>query len=232
MCSSVKYGLFDRLHVHPAQVVSLRESNKIQADLFEAFVGGLYLDQGLNAVEAWLVPLFDPLASDAYTSVREEYTIKPVPPGPSPARAGRVVHSLSAPSTPTRTTAGHLALFNQHLQRGNPTVEWAYSSPDGVGTSTTPVWEAAVIVNGEEYGRGRGNTKQNAKNEAAKVGLKRFDRRNQETYVLPLVDLAWIYMLTIVVQNPGAYVTCSDPSEMKPVVRRSISLGCGDVMQK
>lgn len=39
------------------------------------------------------------------------------------------------------------------------------------GTHTTPVWYAKAIVDGEFYGRGRGNTKKAAKNEAAKEGL-------------------------------------------------------------
>ena len=39
------------------------------------------------------------------------------------------------------------------------------------GTHTTPVWYAKAIVDGQFYGRGRGNTKKAAKNEAAKEGL-------------------------------------------------------------
>jgi len=36
---------------------------------------------------------------------------------------------------------------------------------------TTPVWCATVFVDNEAYGRGKGTTKQMAKNEAAKEGL-------------------------------------------------------------
>lgn len=38
---------------------------------------------------------------------------------------------------------------------------------------TTPVWCATVFVDNETYGRGKGTTKQMAKNEAAKEGLDR-----------------------------------------------------------
>jgi ribonuclease-3 len=85
------------------------------------------------------------------------------------------------------TTIGHLALFNQHLQKSNRQVEWIYSSgadllgdynnmglsPDLAikGTKTTPVWYVKVMVDGEFHGRGRGNTKKAARNEAAKEGL-------------------------------------------------------------
>jgi ribonuclease-3 len=115
-------------------------------------------------------------------------------------------------------TTGHLALFNQHLQKANKRVEWVYwdgkdvppaqSTPlfnsnnsdalsvesDGAtstaivtagwyadpgvpehlrieGTQVTPVWYVKVLVEGEFYGRGRGNTKKSARNEAAKEGL-------------------------------------------------------------
>jgi len=41
------------------------------------------------------------------------------------------------------------------------------------GTQTTPVWYVKVMVDGEFYGRGRGNTKKAARNEAAKEGLEK-----------------------------------------------------------
>jgi ribonuclease-3 len=87
------------------------------------------------------------------------------------------------------TTTGHLALFNQHLQKANRVVEWVYS--DGVGygmagtgiegagaeqfkgTKTTPVWFVEVVVDGAFFGKGKGNTKKAARNEAAKEGLEK-----------------------------------------------------------
>ena len=64
-------------------------------------------------------------------------------------------------------------------------MEWIYShSPDDSpndkrveeparkGTNATPVWYVKVMVDGEFHGRGRGNTKKAARNEAAKTGLK------------------------------------------------------------
>lgn len=89
------------------------------------------------------------------------------------------------------TTIGHLALFNQHLQKSDRQVEWIYSDTDEhgnsdstgpgaaseetlvKGTKTTPVWFVKVMVDGQFYGRGRGNTKKAARNEAAKIGLER-----------------------------------------------------------
>jgi ribonuclease-3 len=89
-------------------------------------------------------------------------------------------------TTITTTTTGHLALFNQHLQKSNRVVEWIYSDPLKEGSSelnvspevtkgmkTTPVWYVRVIVDGEFYGKGRGSNKKAARNEAAKVGLEK-----------------------------------------------------------
>jgi len=88
------------------------------------------------------------------------------------------------------TTTGHLALFNQHLQKSNRLVEWIYSdtcepscngsldlnnvSPEVArGARTTPIWYVKVVVDGQFYGNGRGSTKKAARNEAAKVGLEK-----------------------------------------------------------
>jgi ribonuclease III len=91
-------------------------------------------------------------------------------------------------------TSGHLALFNQRLQKRN--VVWTYKDgsilgsadssaaashslgppfksyvPLKKGKTTTPTWIVEVLVDGECYGQGRGGTKKAARNEAAKEGL-------------------------------------------------------------
>jgi ribonuclease-3 len=91
----------------------------------------------------------------------------------------------------TMTTIGHLALFNQHIQKSNRAVEWIYTSTDPEldpsaqgpnllisesmmrGMKTTPVWFVRVVVDGECLGQGKGGSKKVARNEAAKVGLRR-----------------------------------------------------------
>ncbi|KAF9464826.1 ribonuclease III domain-containing protein [Collybia nuda] len=183
---SLKYKLPDRLRLHPAQAITLRASTHIQADVFESFVGGLYLDQGLAVVKRWLDPLFRPYVTAAYHIVRKEHGLPPMPtPSPSPSPGSSpVAQSTSTELMPT-TTIGHLALFNQHLQKHNCQVEWIYSdkgfdnedpnAPKDTlirGTKTTPVWFVKVMVDGTFYGRGRGNTKKAARNEAAKGGLE------------------------------------------------------------
>ncbi|KAF8897912.1 ribonuclease III domain-containing protein, partial [Infundibulicybe gibba] len=183
-CESLRYKLPDRLRLHSAQAVTLRASTNIQADVFESFVGGLYVDQGLDAVKTWLDLLFRPYARAAYIVVRKQHGL---PALPTPSASPR-----SPPSTPLdkdeipSTTIGHLALFNQHLQKADRAVEWIYSDraplhgtwgtgTDAIarGTMTTPMWYVKVMVDGEFFGQGRGGTKKAARNEAAKEGLKK-----------------------------------------------------------
>ncbi|KAJ7129179.1 ribonuclease III domain-containing protein [Mycena epipterygia] len=182
---SVKYKLPDQLRLHPAQAVTLRASTHVQADVFESFIGGLYTDQGLESAQTWLNPLFRPYAEAAYNIVRAQHGLAPVPADSAECRAA----PTPSPPLGTEASGGHLALFNQHLQKSDQRVEWSYSDqhpfgmdamevvpPDAFalrGTKATPVWSVQVLVDGEVFGRGRGNTKKAARNEAAKQGLAR-----------------------------------------------------------
>lgn len=158
----------------------------------QSFIGGLYTEQGLEACATWLNPLFRPYAKAAYDAVRLEHGLPPVCTD-TPTWNGNPPPSSPAPSSNSsgdgNINIGHLALFNQRLQKGDSRVEWVYSDqhPFGPneagaladndrfahGNKSTPVWSVQVLVDGEVYGRGRGNTKKAARNEAAKQGLVR-----------------------------------------------------------
>ncbi|KAH9855085.1 ribonuclease III [Lenzites betulinus] len=183
---SVQYRLPERLRMHPAQAITLQASANIQADLFESFVGGLYLDQGLEAVKAWLHPLIRPFLVIAYRSVRVQHGLSPEPPYPMhpPPYTNTAGDALPSgvPAYPSQTwstpppprmpaSIGHLSLFNQHMQQQCKSIEWVYSDSAGEGTRTTPIWVVRAMVDGECLGRGRGSTKKAARNEAAKEGL-------------------------------------------------------------
>jgi hypothetical protein len=139
------------------------------------------MDQGLEAVEAWLKPLLRPYAIEAYKIVRKQHGL-PSLPSPTSSSPGSS-QSSSTSATPYEgasdivlptTTIGHLALFNQHLQKANRAVEWLYSdgASEGQASKTTPVWAASVLIDGKFYGQGKGHTKKAARNEAAKEGLE------------------------------------------------------------
>ncbi|KAJ7368853.1 ribonuclease III domain-containing protein [Mycena albidolilacea] len=206
---SVRYKLSDKLRLHPAQAVTLRASTNIQADVFESFIGGLYTDlkHDLAGCAAWLNPLLRPYVKAAYDAVRAEHGLAPLR---TDAPASPNINGNGTPASPSASShssagdannIGHLALFNQCLQKGEARVEWVYSdqhpfgpsdglgvngggvartnnTPNdsfaaGAGNKSTPVWSAQVLVDGEVYGRGRGNTKKAARNECAKQGLVR-----------------------------------------------------------
>ena len=146
-------------------------------------------------MRAWIEPLFTPYADAAYQIVRQQHGLPAMPPSfmgdatrPPPSDLSAASQLCTDASDLSHTTTiGHLALFNQHLQKANRQVEWIYSnggesgytdmglSPDLAikGTKTTPVWYVKVMVDGEFHGRGRANTKKAARNEAAKEGLQK-----------------------------------------------------------
>ncbi|KDQ64198.1 hypothetical protein JAAARDRAFT_27824 [Jaapia argillacea MUCL 33604] len=174
---SLQYRLPTRLRIHPAQAITLRASKNIQADLFESYIGGLYIDQGLDAVKGWLSRLFRPYITEAYRIVRIQHGLPPSPPATPPLGA---TSGYSPPPSPTSPTTGHLSLFNQYLAQQNRLIEWVYTDghvPPGlegiVTAKTTPIWAVKAIVDGEPFGSGQGRTKKAARNEAAKEGLEK-----------------------------------------------------------
>ena len=152
-------------------------------------------------MKAWIEPLFSPYALSAYQIVRRQHGFPALP--PSFVGGATSTNKLPGKDIPTPSqicmdsselfntaTIGHLALFNQVLQKANRQVEWIYSngedpsengyadmglSPDLTikGTKATPVWYVKVMVDGVFHGRGRANTKKAARNEAAKEGLQK-----------------------------------------------------------
>ncbi|KAJ3755256.1 ribonuclease III [Lentinula raphanica] len=195
---AVRYNLPNDLRVHHAQAVALKASPNVQADLFESYVGGLFQDRGLDVVQNWLKELFRPYAMSAYRIIRTQHGLPPESPPPSPIPRPPSDDEPYLVRSPfgyvnrdmTMTTVGHLALFNQHIQKSNQPVEWIYSSssPDVDpsaqgdiqllssemmrGMKATTIWSVKVMVNGKCLGQGKGGTKKLARNEAAKLGLE------------------------------------------------------------
>ncbi|THV08185.1 ribonuclease III [Dendrothele bispora CBS 962.96] len=145
---STAYKLHEQLRLHPSQKLILKQSVNVRADLFESFVGGLEKDQGLNAVQSWLRELFRPLCHQAYEKVKEYHGLSSTSSpsiSPSEEQIDTLVRSPLSPARlprgfptdPTQAvtaeTSGHLALFNQSIQKEGRTVEWTFPplGPDG-----------------------------------------------------------------------------------------------------
>lgn len=109
--------------------------------------------------------------------MRIEHGLSPDRPSYGPTNgdinAPTTLSQLSPAPARMSPSIGHLSLFNQVVQQRNLVIEWVYTDSAGEGTRTTPMWVVRAMVNAECLGRGRGNTKKAAKNEAAKEGLKR-----------------------------------------------------------
>ncbi|KAH9980757.1 ribonuclease III domain-containing protein [Russula compacta] len=73
----VSYGLQKRLHLLENRAGRLRTSERVQAAVFKAYVGGVYRDQGMEVVSKWLTPLFQPHVEAAYRDLRKVHLLPP-----------------------------------------------------------------------------------------------------------------------------------------------------------
>ncbi|EEB88830.1 hypothetical protein MPER_13150 [Moniliophthora perniciosa FA553] len=166
MCVSISILLFYRL----LQTLKTFTCQRHLADVFEAFVGGLYIDQGLQAVQSWLNPLFRPYVEIAYNTVRTQYGLVPLTISTPPASPSSTVTAMN-----TQGSAEHLTLFNKRVAGLNKQIEWVplpiKEAMPSTAASSIPAWHIKAVVDGETYGEGKGMTEAAAKNEAAKVAL-------------------------------------------------------------
>ncbi|KAI0246932.1 ribonuclease III domain-containing protein [Lactifluus subvellereus] len=72
---AVLYGLPQRLLVQTAQADEVRRSPHAQAEVFKAYVGGLYREQGLEIVNRWLDSLIKLYIYQEYDCIRREYLL-------------------------------------------------------------------------------------------------------------------------------------------------------------
>ncbi|KAI9447224.1 ribonuclease III domain-containing protein [Lactarius psammicola] len=81
---AVLYRLHERLLVQIAQANEVKASPNAQAEVFKAYVGGLYREQGMGPVNEWLRSLFHLYVQDAYENIRREHLLPPVQPPHAP----------------------------------------------------------------------------------------------------------------------------------------------------
>lgn len=92
-------------------------------------------------MQAWVNKLFAPYAASAYEIARQQHSLLPLPPSAHLLAKGVTTgvfcnpsYTISSPpphpepgDLANMPTIGHLALFNQQIQRANRQVEWIYS---------------------------------------------------------------------------------------------------------
>ena len=141
----------------------------------QSYIGGLYLDQGLTAVEKWLKALFKPYTTEAYVHARAQHNLLPSSVSPSTVSPDPASSSSGTDTTPlthqysSNSSTGHLVFFNEKLQKEKREKKFYYDCiTEG---RTTPTWVSRIEVDGKVLGRGKGDTKKAARNEAAKEAL-------------------------------------------------------------
>jgi ribonuclease-3 len=115
-----------------------RERAPLLAGAFEALVGALYLDQGLDAARTFVLRFLPGEAERVYA-----------------LRLDRDAKSML-----------------QELSQGKLQVTPQYRLVETRGPDHARDFTVAVIINGREYGRGTGRSKQIAEQEAARVALE------------------------------------------------------------
>ncbi|KIK70786.1 hypothetical protein GYMLUDRAFT_147614 [Collybiopsis luxurians FD-317 M1] len=169
------YRLREKVRCVPDLVPSLKSPEETRL-LFQAYVGGVYKEGGLELVLHWLngltndnTPLRSPAAitQAAQPSTRTTEFSGPSPyinapkgsPPPPPQK------KFANPIAPAQPNLAFLPLFNQTATQRRVTVEYPaeFSGPSHAGK-----WTVKCVVNGIQKGLGAGGSKQVAKEEAAR----------------------------------------------------------------
>lgn len=165
------YKLHYNLRGNISQQLTLQASLPIHADLFEAYVGALFKEQGLEPVRDWLSSVLTPSIRLAYEVVRYGYDSTPpselafsvFPPDPSDT-------PLLSPPIAAADDAGFTSLLNQHFAKQHKYLDWEFASPGG--TPASPTWTVSASVRGERVlASATATTKKKAKNMASRLAL-------------------------------------------------------------
>jgi len=159
------YRLHGRLKCAPNQTLTLQSSAQIQANLLESYIGGLYLDQGFDAVRDWLSAVLRPYVKEAFSVIRDEHLLNRAT---SPEEG-----EISDPNKPEAGSVvdpGTLAYFNQWCSQNKSVIDWRFK--DIAGTKSTPLWCVEVWMDGNKIAEGVSTGKKGAKTEGAKRALQ------------------------------------------------------------
>jgi len=144
-----KFQLREKILCAPEVKPTLKEQGETE-QIFQSWLGAVYLQHGLNGVQAWIGPLVDSSfgRSTAQAPPQPLDNPPPIPPLGSAAQSKPAI----------------LPIFNQIAVQRRVQVEWKTTS---TGASHAPLWYAECYVNGISKGQGTGNSKQVAKEQAA-----------------------------------------------------------------
>jgi ribonuclease-3 len=193
---SKRYRLIEQILSDPNNSTEILSSSKIQgtifiplyvigeysvllvhlADLFEAYIAGVYMDRGLEATQEFLFKLLEPHALAAYRVVRYQHgiddeSVSDKPKDPHAAAAlGNLPSTHSTGDEPGDNSVSHPATLHQYAEKLGKSVLYTFSPLPPV--NDTPWWESTVLVDGDALATARGTTKKAAKNHSAALAIK------------------------------------------------------------
>ncbi|KAG8884047.1 hypothetical protein FRB97_005269 [Tulasnella sp. 331] len=164
------YKLNARLRCAANQQMTLQNSQLIQANLLESYIGGLYLNKGFSAVIEWLIPALLPYAKEAFEEVKKEHRLHLNP--SATLEDGEYADSNRGSSPPVGSVVdpGTLSFFNQWCSQNKKQPDWRFN--DIAGTKATPLWSVEVWLDDIKIGDGVSTGKKGAKTEAAKKAMR------------------------------------------------------------
>jgi len=186
------YGMRQRLRCHPDLFPTLNTSKEARS-IFYSYVGGIYVEHGLDTVREWITELLEEhegFGESSKPAPRQRLETPPPkkvkseeisPPtifiGTQPPRSPpppKFTHSppphqippmFPNPLAPAQPSLPFLPLFNQTAAQRRVTVDYP---AEFIGPPHAGRWTVRCIVNGIQKGIGSGSNKQVAKEEAAR----------------------------------------------------------------
>jgi len=195
------YRLPEQLQCHKSATISVRRSQDIQASVFEAYVGAIFLTDGIDALDKWIEPLMrakgEPYTNGNISSIDEDdaamkdaesietddvpevLLVSPVqiehPPPTTVIEP--LCHPPEQPSPLVNeepAEQGYLMLLQERAAQRGITIRWvaAESVLPGCVSSLSRKWTLQANVAGKCIGEGTARTKKAAKEIAAEHALQ------------------------------------------------------------
>lgn len=124
------YKLAPRLRTARNANVDAATNTADAAHLFHAYAGGVYHQQGMARLEAWIVGIIDPAAP-------------PQPPAPaSSSKIEATEGTTQAPDGPKPTTGQHTSRIHMQAQAKRAKIDFEY---DSIGPPHNPTWTVRLL---------------------------------------------------------------------------------------
>ncbi|KZV77674.1 hypothetical protein PENSPDRAFT_10685 [Peniophora sp. CONT] len=166
-----------RVHVQcvPSERQKLNDPHE-SCDIIYTFIGAVHTAYGIDGVRAWLGKLIDPTYDENDEGVLKRARLEPATNGHAASQPPQPAYQPppppnAPPPIPSGPAAGAAALphLNQTVAQRKIPIDWRMTSS---GPSHNPQWTAECILNGIVKGSGIAQSKQAAKEQAARLTIQ------------------------------------------------------------